>query len=104
MVCVFPCPPEEFAHKKLYGAVPPVTLAVMLPVEAPKHLMSVLVNVIFGVEQINVLITTDCSTVQLTASVTVTLYVPGVNELIEAFVALFDHKKVNGAVPPETFA
>ena len=83
----------------VYGAVPPVEVAVAVPLAAPKHEASVFVQVADTGAGGHATVVLQV-VVQPLASVTLTLYGPIAKLLRLAVVAPLLHKYVYGAVPP----
>ena len=90
-------------HAKVYGAVPPVPLAVADPLLPPLQLMFVFTTEFATNAVGSVMVTLDV-VVQELASDTVTVYVPAVTPVILTVVAELLHAKVYGAVPPAPLA
>ena len=80
--------------------VPPLTVNVIEPVEAP--LQSTFTCVLLRLGPLVLLIVAEVVFVQALASVTVTVYVPAARPLISWVVALFDQLYVYGETPPLT--
>jgi len=93
----------ELLQAKVYGAVPPVPLAVADPLFPPLQLMFVFTTELATTAVGSVIVVLDV-VVQLFASVTVKVYVPDTSPLAVAVVAALLHAKVYGAVPPVPFA
>mgnify|MGYP001571923378 CR=1 FL=1 len=79
----------ELLHAKVYGAVPPVPLAVADPLFPPLQLMFVFTTELATTTAGSVMVTLDV-VVQELASDTVTVYVPAATPVILAVVAALD--------------
>ena len=93
----------EVLHKKVYGDVPPVALAVAEPSDKPLQ-----VTLAFTADDAantagSVMVTLEV-VVQELASDTVTVYVPAVTPVMLAVVAELLQAKMYGAVPPAPLA
>ena len=79
----------EVLHTKVYGAVPPVPLAVADPLFPPLQLMFVFTTEL-ATTAVGSVIVVLAVVVQLFASDTVTVYVPAVTPVMLAVVAALD--------------
>ena len=82
---------EPFDHAYVYGDVPFVADAVALPLSSP-HVVSV--EVVLAIGELESPITAVDAEVHPAASVTVTVYVPGANPVIDAVESPFDHEYI----------
>jgi hypothetical protein len=82
---------DELLHVKVYGAVPPVPLAVADPLLPPLQLTFVFATVDAANTAGSVIVTLDVLVHEF-ASVTVTVYVPATTPVILAVVAELLHK------------
>ena len=90
-------------HEYVYGAVPPVALAVAEPLFPPLQLMFVFTTELATTAEGSVMVTLDVLVHEF-ASDTVTVYVPAVTPVMLAVVAELLQAKVYGAVPPVALA
>ena len=94
---------EPGIHKYVYGPTPPVGLEVALPLQSV--LQVTLVDVAFGCNCGGCVIVTCPCAVQLFASVTVTVYVPGHKEEMDCELILPGCQRYEyGPTPPAPFA
>lgn len=81
----------------MYGAVPPVTVAVAFPLQPFVAFVFVTETI---KELVSLIIVTEAVSERLLESVTITVYAPAHNESTYAEVPPLDHEKVYGAAPP----
>ena len=94
-----------FAHRKVYGAVPPEPATVAEPVDWPKQFTFTTVpELIVAVTALGSVKVTFAVAVQPLASVVVTRYVPAAKPLSVCVVPVVDHAKPYGLTPPAGFA
>ena len=94
-----------FAQRKVYGAVPPEPATVAEPVDCPKQFtLTTVPALIVAVTALGCVNVTVAVAVQPLASVVVTRYVPAASPLSVCVVAVVDHAKPYGVVPPAGLA
>ena len=85
----------------MYGAVPPVTVNVAVPLHCPLQSGATNVLVMVKGDPVFAIVTIICDVKHPVASVTVQVYVPGQSPVAVAFVPpLGVHKYVYGPIPP----
>ena len=94
-----------FAHRKVYGAVPPEPATVADPVDWPKQFTFTTVpELMVAVTALGCVSVTFDVAVHPLASVVVTLYVPAAKPLSVCVVPVVDQAKPYGLTPPAGFA